>query len=324
MTDYRCIPCEDLQAWDALVAESPQGNVFCSSRFLGALDDVRFEPWLVLRNDRPEAGAVVLTREGVPAGVGYHLCPYLGVLMSSHVSSTPIHRRSRWTLEILDSLLGTLTQKYRRLRFAFHPSFEDLRPFQWHNYHEPGKGQFDVALRYTGLIRLAGLEDFDAYLMTLPKTRRYEYRQALTRGYRVVGSRDVDALVHLHQQSFLHQGLSCSERELAAVRKVAGAAMDRGLGQLLACQDPEGNLASIALFMEDHRWGYHVTGGNDPAYRNEFSGTFLLLDYVRRAMESGLEAVDVVGMNSPARGSFKSSFNAALVPYHVAQWEAPR
>jgi len=322
MTDYRCVSCDDLALWDSLVEASPQGNLFCTSTLLTALEDVRFEPWLVLRNGRPEAGAVVLRQGERPVGVGYHLCPYLGVLMAAHVSGVPVHRRSRWTLEILDCLIATLTARYRRLRFAFHPDFEDLRPFQWYNYHQPEQGQFRLTLRYTGLVRLDRLDDFDAYLMTLPKTRRYEYRQALARGYQVVECEDLDALVALHQQSFATQGLVCGEQELAAVRRVARVALDRGLGQLLACRDLAGNIASIALFMADQRWGYHVTGGNDPDYRNEFSGTLLLLDYLRRAMEAGLEAVDVVGMNSPARSSFKSSFNAELVPYHLAEWEA--
>ena len=89
---------------------------------------------------------------------------------------------------------------------------------------------------------------------------------------------------------------------------------------LLLCVDDGDSLASASLFLHDRRCAYHVTGGNDPDYRGTFSGTLLFMENVRRAIERGAQAVDVVGMNSPARGSFKSSCNAAVVPYFVATW----
>ncbi|RME34967.1 MAG: GNAT family N-acetyltransferase [Gammaproteobacteria bacterium] len=322
MTDYACVPCEDLSVWDALVAGSPQGNVFCTSAFLTALEEVRFEPWLVLRDGRPAAGAVLLDRGG-GVSAGYHLCPYLGVLMDAHVSNQPVHRRSRWTLEILDCLIATLTGRYRRLRFAFHPAFEDLRPFQWHNYHEPEAGQFRIHLRYTGLTRLDGFGCFDEFLCTLPETRRNQYRKAQRQGYTISGSDDIDRLVALHAATFSNQGAACAPGELAAVRSVAAAALASGTGELLACRTPGGEVANMALFMRDANWGYYVTGGSEPALRGQVSGVLLHLEYLRRAQETGLKAVDMIGMNSPPRGNFKSTLNAELVPYHVAEWQAP-
>ena len=35
-----------------------------------------------------------------------------------------------------------------------HYNFEDLRPFQWFNYHEPDKPKYKIDIRYTSLINL--------------------------------------------------------------------------------------------------------------------------------------------------------------------------
>ena len=136
MTDYSFAPCDDSATWDALVDDSPQGSVFCRSALLEGLVDVERDLWLVLRNGNVEAGAVVLRRPGSARGNGYHLLPYQGVLHAGHISRSPVHRRARWITEVLGLMLDELCARYESLRLCLHPAFEDLRPLQWHNYHD--------------------------------------------------------------------------------------------------------------------------------------------------------------------------------------------
>ncbi len=322
MTSYICEPSEDTADWDYLCQQSTYATVFCASNFLESLDDIKIDYWIVKRNGVLTAGAAVIRKPEGKSGFTYHLCPYQGVLVSRAVTDEPTHRRSRWTVEILKSLIEALTANYESLRFGFHPEFEDFRPFSWHRYHDEFASRFDLTLRYTGLIPIGSYQSFDEYLTSLPQTRRYEYRQAIKRGYVVAESSDIPVLVRLHEESYSRQGLHCSHDELLAVRNVAKAALSNSLGKILVCSSPDGTIASAALFMSDRRWGYHVTGGNALGNRSDFSGSLLFLEYLRQAHELGIEAVDVIGMNSPARSAFKSSFNARLTPYVVISWKA--
>ena len=77
------------------------------------------------------------------------------------------------------------------------------------------------------------------------------------------------------------------------------------------------------MFLNDHRGAYYLIGANDPEYRHSGSGSYLMLESLRRSQERGLATVDFVGINSPNRGDFKTSFNAVPVPYFVATWERP-
>src|SRR5262249_12920131 len=84
-----------------------------------------------------------------------------------------------------------------------------------------------------------------------------------------------------------------------------------------------GEVAGANLFLFDRSCGYYMFGANDPEYRKTGAGTLLLAHSIRHCMERGLESVDVVGINSPNRGDFKTSFNAAPSAYHVVTREAP-
>src|SRR5262249_11590621 len=111
--------------------------------------------------------------------------------------------------------------------------------------------------------------------------------------------------------------------EVCLLRSISQAALAHGFGELSTCVSSEGTVTSATLFLFDRRCGYYLVSANDPEYRNSGSGTYLMLENIRRCQEKGLEAVDFVGVNSPNRGDFKTSFNAAPVPYFLLTWERP-
>ncbi len=314
--------CTTPSTWDAFVASSPQGTVFCRTLFLNALE-VDYDLWLVEEDGQLQCGTVILKQDGVPLTAPTTFTLYQGLLLAKPGCAFPAHRWPKWSLEVTQVLLDQLSQYYPRLSFCMHYAVEDLRGFQWFHYHEPQLGQFEISLAYTGLIDLVAAKDFETYLTTIRKTRRYEYRQALERGVTVEVSQDVEALDWLHKLTFQRQGLERTSEEKRLVRKISSAALSNGFGELLLCRDATGAVASATLFLRDAKCGYYLFGANDPAYRGVYGGTFLFLENVKRCIERGLQLVDVVGINSPNRGDFKTSFNAAPVPYFVVTWERP-
>lgn len=316
--------CCDKEAWDAFVMRSPQGNVFCQTAFLDALD-VDYELWWVEEAGHRRLGAVVLKDEtGQPYLAPRDFSLYHGVLWEEGHSRLPVHRRFYQTLDTMNFLLEELKARYHRISFCLHPRTEDMRSFLWFHYHKPEEGHFRIVPRYTGVIDLGPTTDFDAYIASIRHTRRYEYRKALRAGVTVELSKDFDALDILYRRTFERQGISIPSALLRSVRAVASAATSRGFGELLLCRSASGEPASATFLLYDHRCGYYLIGANDPAFRGIAAGTFVLVESLRRCHVRGLRWVDVCGMNSPNRGDFKASFNAAPVPYFVATWEDPR
>lgn len=312
--------CTDLSSWDSFVASSPQGSIFCRSAFLQALQ-AEYDLWFVLKNGHPQVGAVILRHDDEVLPAPYPFTMYQGLLLSQAISAQPAHRRSKSLPEVFEFMLAELSSHYHRLSFCLHYGLTDLRGLRWFHYHEAHLGQFKMDLYYTGLADLAVLPDFEAYLGTIRESRRYDYRKALEEGLTVEVSQDIGTLDRLHQLGFERQGLDRGEEAGRLLRAISGAALAHDFGELLLCRDADGQAASATLFLYDEQCGYYMFGANDPAHRSSNSGTYLFLENVRRCQERGLKWVDVCGINSPNRGDFKTSFNAAPVPYFVATWE---
>jgi lipid II:glycine glycyltransferase (peptidoglycan interpeptide bridge formation enzyme) len=86
---------------------------------------------------------------------------------------------------------------------------------------------------------------------------------------------------------------------------------------------PDGQVASALLFLHDTRTAYYLIGANDPAFRKTGSGAFLMAEVIGHYRQAGQQFVDFVGVNSPNRGDFKTSFGARPVPYFEVTWKKP-
>lgn len=314
--------CADAGTWDAIVRASPQGTVFSSSAFQRLFEEIRFQRWLVLDEERPLVAAVVLDgMDGDRLAAPYPFARAELFLTEPALAAAP-HRRVKECLEAMQALLGRL-ESSGTMRWRCHAGIADVRAFQWFHYHEPELGRFAIDVRLTGWIDLQSSGDFDAYLATVRPTRRNEYRQAVRHGLTAEATADVAVLDYLHRLTFERQGLERDPVETAVLMRIAAAAVRDGFGELLLARAPSGEPVSAALFLHDHMAGHYVAGANHPDHRKLFGGTFCFLESVRACMGRGLQRVDVCGINSPNRGDFKTSFNAAPTPYFEACWVRP-
>jgi hypothetical protein len=314
--------CTDKEKWDRFTEESPQGSIFCLTPFLDALDE-EYRLLLVEEEGEPQAGVVLILDGGRPFPGQYPLTMYQGVLLSANLCYHPPYRRAPRTLEVLDFLLTELERRYDRLVVCQHHRFDDLRAFSLFHFQEPERGQFRIDLQYTGLLDLAGVADFEQYLASIRTVRRQEYRRCQESGFSISVSQDLELLDWLHELTFARQGLDRPAEEVHLLRSISRAALEKGFGELLTCIAPDGTIASATLFLFDRFCAYYWVAANHPDFRKTGCGTYLMIENIRRWQRKGLAAVDFVGINSPNRGDFKTSFNAVPVPYFLATWEKP-
>jgi hypothetical protein len=316
------VECRDKNQWDSFATASPHGSIFCLTPFLDALGE---EYRLLVVEERGQllAGVVLILRDGQPFPGQYPFTLYQGVLFTADVESKQPHSRTQQTLGVLDFLLGEFEKRFDRVDLCLHYRFEDLRSFSWFHYDQPELGRFRIELRYTGLLDLKQVADFDAYLRSIRQLRLREYRRCQKRGFCIQPSDDVELLDRLHAQTFARQGIEREPDEVRLLRSVSRAALDHGFGELLTCVAPDGAVASATLFLFDRNCAYYLVGANDPAYRKTGCATYLMIENLRRWQSKGLTTVDFVGINSPNRGDFKTSFNAIPVGYFLVTWERP-
>jgi len=322
MADLEIASFADDREWDRFVVDSPQGSVFATSAFLRALGEDR-ERLCVRENGLPVLAAPVLLRDGVPLPLPCSYTQYLGPMFSAAVELQPSHRRIPFKLRVLDFLLAHMAGRWSRISFSLHPAFDDARAFQWFHYHAPELGRFVIDLAYSGRLALNPAGDLDGLLNQIRTVRRQEFRKTEALGYTVEESRDCVTLDRLHELTFTRQGIERGESEVRLLRSITSAALDEGFGHCLIARAPTGEAASAVLFLYDHDTAYYLVGANDPAYRKMGTGTWLLIQAIEMARRNGRRYVDFVGINSPNRGDFKTSFGALPAACFNVRWSRP-
>lgn len=314
--------CDNSLEWDLFVTDSPQGSIFCQTAFLDALG-VDYDTWLLKVGGMALVGTVILRRGKTILPASHEFTMYQGPMFASYINTQALHTRTALILKLTEEFIVSLSQRYYNLSFCLHYSHPDLRALQWFNYHEQHKGQFRFTLQYTGLLDLNQFNYLEDYLPNIRTTRRYEYRKALRDGMHVESSGDVDTLLYLHRLTYERTGLDQTYEIAAMIKNITCAALTNKFGEILMCRNPSGEIVSATLFLFDERCAYYLIGANHPNQRHTGGNTVLFIENILLAKSRGLKLVDTCGINSPYRGDFKTSFNAAPVPYFVVTWTKP-
>jgi len=317
LSRYLLVRAEPDAEWDEFVQASPQGTIFSTRAFLGALDG-RPGLWYCLKNDDCRAAVAVIESANGDAAVDHDLMVYNGIMLAP---GDPSQSRAQLVSEYFRTtsfIVAELARCYRGIVIRTHPALEDARPFLWHNYGNSGP-KFDVDLRYTSFVALdgfrtqGGVETNPLYLAA-NKSRRQEIRYGLRGGVRTEGRYDPDLFYSLYEATFDRQGLAPGQN-----RKELGRVLDAlhadGRLRMFVCADRHGEPGSIAVFGLDDKRGNYLFGANDPAIRDGHTGTMVLWDAFS-ALAPTIDEVDLEGVNSPRRGYFKLSFGGTITPYY--------
>ncbi len=314
--NYQIKKCIDSNHWDDFILSTPQNNLFCQTAFLDACRQ-DYDLMFITKGDLILLGVVIIKNNDRTPIKNQFM--YQGVLFSKYFELLSLHKKIKMQLDVIQFLLIKLESIYGHIDLSLHHSIGDLRGFQWHNYHNKNGLQPSLNLNYTGILDLSEIENFDEILMNSRTVRRQEYKKCVKNGFTVEESDDINILNLLHNKTFERQGITRSESEVFLTTTLAKKSISKGFGRLLICRDEKGIPASASLFIFDDNTGYYLIGANDPDYRKFGTGGFVVLEQIRYCIEQGLSYVDFMGINSPFRGDFKTSLNAAPRAYFSFQ-----
>jgi len=305
---------EDKQVWDAFVLTSPQRNIFVYSKFLDSLQ-TNYDLVTCYNKGKIVAGAVIIYADsGRPVDTPFPFTQYQGMLLADN-SSLAAHSQITQEFKVVEYFITQLTEHFKKFCLCQSWRLGDLRPFQWHNYHEPEKGVFELKLRYSGMLHIAEYHDFDGYMSSVRTVRMQEFKKS-SQLLKLKISDDQDVLDDLHAKTFERQNIERTHQKSVLVKSIFKHAIDGGYGKMSIALF--GDLpVSAVMFLYDDRTAYYLFGANDPSHRKTFAGTFLLMHMIKDAFGKGIQEIDFVGVNSPNRGDFKISLNAELRPYFI-------
>ena len=292
-------------AYDELVARSPQGSIFSTSWWLDAVAPGRWRPHAV-GGDVLEAAWPTVVRSTRFGAVheGAPLTPFLGPLLGA--SESPSRTRARqveWLERLLEELNG-----FAHLDARCHPGFDYWTPLAWHG--------FEQTTHYTW--RLTDLTDLESVWNGLRENIRREVRKARKRAVEV-SEGSLDDLDHVQAKTAERH-----DREHAAVetrrllRRIDDAAGERRAGNVLVARDSDGRVHAGGYFVWDSRYTYYLVGGSDPELRTSGASSLLMWTAIEQAANRGT-AFDFEGSMLRHVERFFRAFGGTPVPYSIVR-----
>jgi hypothetical protein len=322
MADFHLTPVDDDSKWDQFVDRSPQGTIFSCSDYL-AKAGCKFSRHYICRGTARRAGLVLaLSDDGKNCILDDHII-YNGVLLLYPDKDQNQVQKISDEFEILSYISEELPKRFSKVEIALAPQIKDLRPFLWRNYKGNEDQKWKLDLRYTSYINLNGINSVseaeieqNLLFKNLGKTRRQEIRYARRNGVFAKTSKDFGPFLDLYQETMNVQELECSSEDISNKRDLLEHLQQIGKVKQFIIENPNGEVVSSAIFCYDKKRAYYLFGGNHPDAKSSYSGTIVLWDAFRDLNKSGIEEVDLEGVNSPKRGWFKINMGGNLLPYY--------
>ena len=134
--------------------------------------------------------------------------PYRNSILFVDNANVMEHKKISEQFKISELIIEHFAKVYAKYSIITSPSYSDIRPFSWFNFHEPEKGVFKVINRFTSVLSNTKR---DEYVMQIRSARRQELKKASQ--VAVVESTDMNVINELHKKTFERQKLKRSYQE---------------------------------------------------------------------------------------------------------------
>lgn len=304
--------------WDTFVESSPNGTIFMKSSYLAHLD-ARIQVFYCYKSNEIVGGLLALLDDSGTNVVGHDYVIYDGLVyrdFSGLNRSKRISEEHKVQRAVADFVLG----KFSSAKFTLHYSISDIRAFLWANYHSDGP-QYVPDVRYTSFIRTVEfkestpLEKLDTF-KNASVSRRQEIRYANKSNVETKLTDDSSKFVDLYKKTMGRQGIELEYRQCTELESLIGGLIQTGHAFIVESMIADsGQTGSMVVLLKDQNIAYYLFGANDPELRRHHTGTAVIWDSLTYLNTIGIETLDLEGVNSPARGWFKTSFGGHLQPY---------
>lgn len=309
-SNHQLFECISDEEWDQFIQASPQCNVFSLSPFIKALN-VDYCRYLFSVDDSVLASILIVKPGDHLFSAPHPFTLYQGLAYSDTALVGPSKISSN--LRTTQSLLQHLNQLYPCHSLCLHPSVNDMRAFQWYNYHQDNN-KYSIDLAYTGIVNLSEHLTFSNYLSSIRSSRRQEYKKSKKFGISLSCENRITDFIRIYELTFSRQNIQISSPDIKRVAHLVLSLLKSGIAKMFSAIDENGYVCSSVVIISDSICDYYLFGATDPDFRSYGLNTFLLLESIRDSFESGKKCFDMVGINSPNRGDYKTSFNS--IPSH--------
>jgi hypothetical protein len=297
---------EALPFWE----KSPYSGIFTHPDILSALSS-GVNWWLAFKGKEPLClWPVPVDEEGNIRIPGFTY--WVGPQWLYSFSDIPAHRALSLPTQIYSLCIERFIREYGEIRAELPPGLDDVRTFDWHNYHSPDKPRILIKPRYTARITQMQNKSEDEIFSCYRELRRREVRSCRAQDALVIsGNCSLDELYSLYEQVILKENELLSVKHKATLSKLFSLTSTE-YGELLTLRHEQtGEIASMVLLLYGKGIANMVLNLSARKYRNSGIPAFSVHSAIMKAKKDGQHTFDFNGANSPERGDDKHSYGAS-------------
>lgn len=296
--------------WDNLLLNSSQRNYFVSSDYL-RITLRENDKFALSKNDKVVALTVV-DEHNSENKCKARYSSYQGVIFVQQDNSSYSQVLER--IEIQQNLCRLLLENFDNLHLTLHPSIKDIRGFQFFDF-ENDAIQIETCPLYTGVIQFYQFRNFQDYLTNIQANRRQEFRK-ITGNPLLIEEQDrkTNDFLQIYRETFLRENILIPLDDLEFIERIIS---NSGTKQstLHFLTDELRNPVATAFVGLQEKKAYYQFAGSLKNFGNTSYSSRLLLLLIERLMKNGFSSLDLIGLNSPNRSYFKTTFNPEVQVY---------
>lgn len=297
----------DINAWDALAAESPQGSIFVKSWYLDAVTP-GWSGICVYDNEKLQAIFPLWIRKKYFAR--YALQPtftrYWGVCLANR-SFNNFYDEISWKKKITEAIVSAIPAGLSAVQFNFHPAFDYPLPF----FHK----KFELLQRFTYLL------DLDTAQEVIEKAFSKSVRKKINKaaGNEIIIYKD-NTISHLLTlfTKYEAQGKPILAQQLFSVfERLFTVCNKENNCFVLTAKNASAEVIASAIFLVDEKCTYFLSGLVDPAHKQSAAMPLIVTTAIKEAKNLGSHSFDFLGSMTESIETFFRSFGGKPVPFTV-------
>ena len=313
------------EKWNKYFGPSnPCSSIFFHSNFLRYLD-IKTERYFILSGEEVFAGLLLCLSDCETKIIEHDLLVYSGLVFPTSQPNQNKSQKNSVQHEIASFVANKLPAMFDSVSITLSPYVKDIRPFTWFNYAKK-EPTYEVNVRYTCFLDITELSGAKDVLLTecyrnMSKTRRQMIRNANKSGCVTRVVNEYENFINIYDKMFKIKSIAVPTEKLELMRDLIQKLMTDGAGVLLETRTSDSRISNSAFFSFEGKKATYLFGASDSEVANESDGTSTIWYALNYLAKSGVELVDLEGINSPKRGWFKMSFGAELKPYYEIKFQ---
>ena len=309
---------KDDEVWDELVQSIESSSIFISSAFLKPLSSVR----IAIHKGEEVRALFVCT--GDKKNENILLSPTL-VYSGLYFKQNSNRRSSDIVSEqyaITDCLLKFLTSNFQGIAFQTSLEMTDVRPFNWFNHGTEKTGKFEVAIRYTSILDITDCfyklpKEKMSLFLNMDIQRQKDIRKAEKSGLELIAGdlSSVSTIIGDYMDTLFSEKVGVDRNYVNEIENIIKSCMCANFGKLYHVYSADHGI-TYSIFMSTFKGrAVYLYGAGNKKLMGRGDAVFGLWKSFEELSKLGIHTVDLEGVNSPNRGSFKTSLGGKLTPY---------